>query len=60
MSEQILLTGKEAAELLRVSQSSLAALRRKGLPCVKLGKRALYKRDAILKFIDEQQTTTKE
>lgn len=57
MTEQILLTGKEAAALLRVSQSSLTTLRKNGLPFIKLGKRVLYKREALLNFIDKQQTT---
>jgi excisionase family DNA binding protein len=51
-----LLTTKEAAELLRLSPSALQKLRNDGqVPFVKLGKKVFYKRDALVRFVDDQQ-----
>lgn len=56
MSDLGLLTTKEAAELLRLSPSAVLKLRMEGqIPFVKLGKRVFFKRDALVKYVDEQQ-----
>lgn len=53
-----LLNAEEAAKLLRVTKSSIDSFRMSGgLPFVKLGKRIFYKRDALAKFVDDQQFT---
>lgn len=57
-TEHHLLTVKEAASMLRLSVSALTALRTEGkLPYVRLGKRVLFKRETLLQFINEHQTT---
>lgn len=57
-TEHHLLTVKEAASMLRLSVSALTALRAEGkLPYVRLGKRVLFKRETLLQFINEHQTT---
>lgn len=56
--QQLLLNTDEAAALLRLSPSALVSLRKTGgLPFVRLGKRVLYKREALLAFIDRNQTS---
>ena len=56
MSDLGLLTTKEAAELLRMSSSALQKLRYAGkIPFVKLGKKVFFKKDALVKFVDDQQ-----
>lgn len=52
----MLLDTKEAAQLLRISQSAVTNLRKNcGLPYIRLGKRVLFKRDALLAYIDNHQ-----
>ncbi len=56
MSTEMLLDTKEAAQLLRISQSAVTNLRKNcGLPYIRLGKRVLFKRDALLAYIDNHQ-----
>lgn len=56
MSDFALLTPDEAAEFLRVSRTQLYKLRREeGLPYVKLGGRTLFKRDALVEFVNQNQ-----
>jgi excisionase family DNA binding protein len=58
-----LLTGQEAADLLRISKSTLAKLRRDGdISAVAIGRRVFYRRESVLKFIasSESSTTNKE
>ena len=55
-----LLTPDEAAEFLRVSKTQLYKLRREeGLPYVKLGGRSLFKRDALVEFVNQNQKVNK-
>jgi len=56
MTELGLLTTKEAAELLRLSPSAIQKLRMEGhIPFVKLGKKVFFKKEALVKFVDDQQ-----
>lgn len=58
MSSLELLSGEEAAEILRVSPSTLAKLRKEQkLPYVPLGKRVYYRRESLLNFINNCETT---
>jgi excisionase family DNA binding protein len=51
-----LLTTKEAAELLRLSPSAIQKLRMEGhIPFVKLGKKVFFKKEALVKYVDDQQ-----
>lgn len=53
---EVLLNSKEAAALLRISPSALVGLRKTGgLPYVRLGKRILFKREALLDYINNSQ-----
>lgn len=53
-----LLTGKEVANMLRISPSSVTSLRNSGaLPFVRIGRRVLFTREAVLKFIADMQVT---
>jgi excisionase family DNA binding protein len=55
--EQDLLTGKEAAELLRISESTLAKLRREGhVAAVSIGRRVLYRRESVLNFVASSES----
>lgn len=57
-TEHHLLTVKEAANVLRLSVSALTALRTAGdLPYVRIGKRVLFKRETLMQFINQHQTT---
>ena len=57
MADIQLLTVDEAADLLRVSVSQLHKLRRTGLPYVKLGSRVLFKRDALIDYVDQRMVS---
>lgn len=51
-----LMTVNEAAEFLRCSRSALDNMRKNhGLPYIKLGTRVLYKRDALVDFINANE-----
>ena len=52
MSDEKLLTQKEAMSYLRISLETLAKLRREGLPFVKLGKKVLFKKSDLDAFIE--------
>jgi excisionase family DNA binding protein len=49
-----LLTGKEAAAFLRVSLSTLIALRSKGeIPCVRVGARkVMYRKESLIQYVN--------
>lgn len=56
-----LLTTKEAAAYLRVSDKTIEALRANGeLPVVRVGGRVFYKRDCLDTFVNEQVVSTKQ
>jgi len=51
-----LMTVNEAAEFLRCSRSALDNMRKHhGLPYIKLGTRVLYKREALVNFINANE-----
>lgn len=53
-----LLDSKEAAAFLRVSPSMLVSLRKKyGLPYIQLGRKVMFKRDALLAYLESRSTT---
>lgn len=55
----VLLTKKEAAKRLRVSEKTLDRLRRKGIspPVVKIGSRVMYREDQLDNWIDGRTVT---
>ena len=53
--ERILLTFQEAQELLRVSHQTLYNLMRQGLPSHKIGKKRVFLREELMKWIREQR-----
>ncbi len=56
MSDLGLLTTKEAAEMLRLSESALNKLRYEGqIPFVRLGKKVFFTREQLEKYVDSQQ-----
>jgi excisionase family DNA binding protein len=56
VSDLGLLTTKEAAEMLRLSESALNKLRYEGqIPFVRLGKKVFFTREQLEKYVDSQQ-----
>ena len=56
--EHELLTGKEAADYLRMSLSTLIALRNKGeIPCVRIGTRkVMYRKESLVQYVNSLET----
>lgn len=53
-----LCTSKEAAAMLRVSPSTVTALRKRGqLAYVQIGRKVLYRKASVLKFIADREIT---
>lgn len=50
------ITAKEAADYIGVSKDTIYDLsRKKKIPCVRVGKRILFRREALDKWMDEQE-----
>lgn len=54
MNDEIL-TIDELAEYLKVSRVTINRLRDRGLPWFKVGKNVRFKKNEVLKWLDEQQ-----
>lgn len=50
-----MLSKKEIAKEIGVSLMTIDRLRVKGLPCYKVGKRVLFDKEEVLKFIKEKK-----
>jgi len=60
MNQPALLTPREAAEMLRTTPGTLNVWRctgRVALPYIKRGRSVLYRRDDVLRFLEEQTVT---
>lgn len=54
--ERVTLNVKETAEYLGISKDSLYALvREKGVPCVRVGRRILFRKETIDRWMDAQE-----
>lgn len=52
---KVLLTKREAANALGVSQATVDRLRKAGLPCVKLDGRAMFRPEALRSWTEERE-----
>ena len=56
--ETDLLTGKEVATILRVSPSTVTALRKCGeIPFVQIGRRIFYRQVSVAEFVEKNEVT---
>lgn len=52
-----LLNVKEAAELLRLSETAIQKLRKAGaIPFVKFGSKVYYRKESLIKYVEDQET----